>query len=62
MPESGLIYKICFTYKILSNILNERLKPYTKAYQGEYQVDFRPDITSINQFSPHVEFLENPGK
>ncbi|CAG9839544.1 unnamed protein product [Diabrotica balteata] len=45
-------------YKILSNILHERLKPYTEMFLGEYQAGFRPGRSTINQIFTLRQILE----
>jgi sorting nexin-29 len=46
------------TYKILSSIILERLKEYSKEILGEYQCSFRPQRGTMNQIFAVGQILE----
>ena len=45
-------------YKILSNIICDRIKPYAEEVLGEYQCGFRPNRSTINQIFNLRQILE----
>ena len=49
---------ISISYKVLSTILCERLKPYTNALIGSYQCGFRPGKSTIDQIFTLRQILE----
>ena len=49
---------IAISYKILSTILCERLKPYTNTLIGQYQCGFRPGKSTIDQIFTLRQILE----
>lgn len=46
------------TYKVLSNILLERTKPYTEEILGDYQCGFRPGRSTIDQIFTIRQIME----
>ena len=49
---------ISIAYKVLSSVLCERLKPYTKTLIGPYQCGFRPGKSTIDQIFTLRQILE----
>jgi sorting nexin-29 len=47
------------TYKIFTNILNERLKPWAEKTLHNYQCGFRPGKSTSNQIFTIWKMLEN---
>ena len=45
-------------YKILSNVIRERLKPFCNTHIGKYQCGFRPGRSAIDQIFTLRQFLE----
>ncbi|XP_062141784.1 uncharacterized protein LOC133849679 [Drosophila sulfurigaster albostrigata] len=49
---------IAISYKVLSSVICERLKPYTSTLIGPYQCGFRPGKSTIDQIFTLRQILE----
>lgn len=52
------ITRLNVVYKIFSNILCERLRPYTEALLGDYQCGFRPGRSTVDEIFLLRQILE----
>ncbi|XP_062141893.1 uncharacterized protein LOC133849871 [Drosophila sulfurigaster albostrigata] len=53
---------IAISYKVLSSVICERLKPYTSTLIGPYQCGFRPGKSTIDQIFTLRQILRKPTK
>jgi len=46
------------SYKVLSNVILNRLKPYAKEIMGEYQIDFTAGKSTTDQIHVIKQIME----